>query len=117
MSKYQTMPTKLSAGSVPHLPVDDWIAAVEQLLGRPLGKVDHAFALALAEHHNWTAIVVADRLRLMDATPAMLEVLRDIDRFAEPYHDASEGMDGPRVISARTLLTVREAIAKATVTP
>ena len=77
MSKYQTMPTETTGGPVPTTSPRDWLAKVEELSGRQLGKADRAYAFALAEHHNWTATVVADHLRMIAAASAMVEYFKD----------------------------------------
>ena len=72
MSKYRTMPREIHGGTVPSVAPADWLAEVERLLGRQIGKADSAYARALREYHGWTATVVADHLRKVDAMDDVL---------------------------------------------
>ena len=85
MSKYQTMPNVVHGGTIPAVHPAVWLSTVEELLGRRLGKVDRIYAIALSEHHNWTATAVADHLRLVDAAPDMLHACRGLLALAEVY--------------------------------
>ena len=107
MSKYQTMPTELHDGPVPVVPASEWIAKVESLLGRRLGKADRVYAMSLSEHHNWTATVVADHLRLVDAAPDMLHACRGLLALAEAYSPE-------RAAENEIIAAAKAAITKAT---